>query len=229
LLVHGGPAHLWNPKWSGAINGMMLAAYLAYNGFAVLMPNPRGSSGRGQRFLEMQLGDYGGAEVDDDLTGLDRLVAQGIANPDRLGVMGVSHGGYMTCWLTTKTHRFKAAVASSPVTDWYSQHFGSNIPEFDSMYLKATPTEPGGPYFNLSPTFFAHLSDTPTLLTAGLRDRCTPPGQAIEFHQALLATGVETELVLYPEEGHGVRSLPAQIDYAARVVDFLSRHLLKNT
>jgi dipeptidyl aminopeptidase/acylaminoacyl peptidase len=228
LLVHGGPAHLWNPRWSGAINGMMVAAYLAYSGFAVLMPNPRGSSGRGQGFLELQLGDYGGAEVEDDLTGLDRLVAQGIAHPDRLGVMGVSHGGYMTCWLTTKTHRFKAAVASSPVTDWYSQHFGSNIPEFDSMYLKATPTEPGGPYFNLSPTFFAHLSETPTLLTAGLRDRCTPPGQAIEFHQALLAAGIETELVLYPEEGHGVRSLPAQIDYAARVVDFLSRHLLKD-
>jgi dipeptidyl aminopeptidase/acylaminoacyl peptidase len=226
-MIHGGPAHLSTSRWSGAVNGMMVSAYLAYSGFAVLMPNPRGSSGRGREFLELEVGDYGGAEVDDVLTGLDRLVDQGIAHPDRLGVMGTSHGGYMTCWVTTRTNRFKAAVASSPVTDWYSQHYGSNIPEFDSMYLKATPTEPGGPYFNLSPTFFAHQSKTPTLLTAGLRDRCTPPGQAIEFHQALIAAGTETELVLYPEEGHGVRSLPTQIDFAARTVDFLSRHLLQ--
>jgi len=225
LLVHGGPAHLWLPSWPGKLGSLLLASYLVACGFAILLPNPRGSSGRGQEYLELEIGDYGGGEVDDDLAGLDRLIADQLADPERLAVMGGSHGGYMTCWLTTRTQRFKAAVAISPVTDWYSQHFSSNIPDFDSMYLGADPGPADGPYFQRSPTFFAARSRTPTLLTAGLQDRCTPPGQAVEFHQALAAAGVETELVLYPGEGHGVRSLPAAIDLAARVADFLERHL----
>jgi dipeptidyl aminopeptidase/acylaminoacyl peptidase len=223
LAVHGGPAHCWRPSWPSPDH--LLLALLSANGYAVFLPNPRGSSGKGQEFLAMELGDYGGAEVADLLTGLDHLVAEGLADPDRLGVYGVSHGGYMSCWLTTKTTRFRAAVAGSPVTDWYSQHFSSNIPDFDEMYLKANPKVAGGPYFERSPVFFAHRSKTPTLLAAGMVDRCTPPGQAVEFHQALLAAGVETELVLYPQEGHGVRAIPARIDMAERALAFFDSHL----
>jgi dipeptidyl aminopeptidase/acylaminoacyl peptidase len=223
LVVHGGPAHCWRSSWP--VPNLMLVATLSAHGYAVFMPNPRGSSGRGQEFLAMEIGDYGGAEVDDHLSGLDLLVEQGRADPDRLGVYGVSHGGYMSCWLTTKTTRFKAAVAGSPVTDWYSQHFASNIADFDEMYLKASPLTEGGVYYQRSPVFFAHLSKTPTLLAAGMVDRCTPPGQAVEFHQALLAAGVETELVLYPQEGHGVRATPARIDMAERTLRFFDRHL----
>jgi len=226
LLIHGGPAHLWTASWPGKIGMLMVASYLVSRGFAIFMPNPRGSSGRGRKFLEMELGDYGGTEVDDDLTGLDRLIQDGITDGDRLAVMGASHGGYMTCRLTTKTNRFKAGVAISPYTDFYSQHFGGNVPAFDVQYLQADLNLPGGPYFHRSPLFDAAASSTPTLLTAGARDQCTPPGQAVEFHHALAAAGVETELVIYPEEGHGVRSLPAEVDLAARAADFLERHVL---
>ncbi len=223
LVVHGGPAHCWRASWP--VPHLMLVAALSARGYAVLMPNPRGSSGRGQEFLAMELGDYGGGEVDDHLSGLDLLVEQGLSDPNRLGVYGVSHGGYMSCWLTTRTTRFKAAVAGSPVTDWYSQHFASNIPDFDAMYLQGSPCTEGGVYYQRSPVFFAHRSETPTLLAAGMVDRCTPPGQAVEFHQALLAAGVETELVLYPQEGHGVRSTAARIDMAERTLAFFDSHL----
>lgn len=225
LLIHGGPSHAWTPAWPGKTGMLMVASYLVSRGFAILLPNPRGSSGRGQEYLGLELGDYGGLEVDDNMAGLDLLIADGIADSGRLAVMGASHGGYMTCRLTTKTSRFKAGVAVSPYTDFYSQHYGGNVPEFDVQYLRADPTEPGGPYFERSPLFAAKLSSTPTLLTAGGQDRCTPAGQAVEFHQALLAAGIETELVIYPEEGHGVKSLPAEIDLAARAADFLERHL----
>jgi dipeptidyl aminopeptidase/acylaminoacyl peptidase len=223
LVVHGGPAHCWRSSWP--VPNQMLAAALSARGYALLLPNPRGSSGRGQDFLAMEIGDYGGGEVDDHLSGLDLLVSRGLADPDRLGVYGVSHGGYMSCWLTTQTTRFRAAVAGSPVTDWYSQHFSSNIADFDEMYLQGSPLDEGGAYYQRSPVFFAHRSRTPTLLAAGMVDRCTPPGQAVEFHQALLAAGVETDLVLYPQEGHGVRSIPARIDMADRALAFFDRHL----
>ncbi|MGH7706035.1 MAG: alpha/beta hydrolase family protein, partial [Candidatus Dormibacteria bacterium] len=227
LVVHGGPAWCYRDSWPG-LDGAN-HALLSCCGFQLFFPNPRGSSGRGQDFLARELGDYGGGEVDDLLSGLDHLVKSGAADPDRLGVVGVSHGGYMSCWLTTRTRRFRAAVAVSPVTDWYSQHFGSNIPEFDEMYLRGDPHQPGGPYFERSPVFFAHLSKTPTLLTAGLQDRCTPPGQAEEFHQALLAAGTQSDLVVYPEEGHGVRQLRAKVDLGARMSGHLARHLLKGS
>ncbi len=223
LAVHGGPAWCWRSSWPEP--DALTYAYLSARGFALFMPNPRGSSGRGQDFLAKELGDYGGGEVDDLLTGVDLLIDHGLADPGRLAVYGVSHGGYMSCWLTTRTDRFKAAVAGSPVTDWYSQHFSSNIPEFDQMFLKASPLSSAGAYFERSPVFFAHRSKTPTLLSAGLVDRCTPPGQAVEFHQALLAAGVETELVLYPEEGHGIRATPARVDMLERTTSFLERHL----
>lgn len=221
LAVHGGPAGSWQPGWPG--RNLLHYAYLSARGFALFMPNPRGSSGRGQAFLELELGDYGGAEVDDHLAGLDQLVAEGVVDPSRLGVLGISHGGYMGCWITTRTDRFAAAVAGSPVTDWYSQHYASNIPDFDAMYLGAGGPGPGGPYFERSPVFFADRSRTPTLLTAGLQDRCTPPGQAVEFHEALLAAGVETELAIYPEEGHGFRNTEALADFAARACAWFER------
>ncbi len=224
LVVHGGPVACSRAEWPGLTQRINFALFSAC-GLALFLPNPRGSTGRGQDFVARELGDYGGAEADDLLSGLDHLVAQGSSDPERLAVFGVSHGGYMSCWLTTRSQRFRAAVAGSPVTDWYSQHFGSNIPEFDQMFLRASPREPGGAYFERSPVFFAHRSTTPTLLSAGLQDRCTPPGQAEEFHQALVAAGTPSSLLIYPEEGHGIRRLAAIIDFGTRVTGHLDRYL----
>ncbi|MBA2313320.1 MAG: S9 family peptidase, partial [Actinobacteria bacterium] len=220
--VHGGPVWAWTNRWD---LGGYLAPLLVARGYAVLLPNPRGSAGRGQDFMARLYGDMGGVDADDISSGIDHLVERGIADRDRLGVAGGSYGGFMASWIITRTGRFKASLAISPATDWYSQHFGSNIGYFDRVMLGEEPAAPGGEYLQRSPVIKAGSARTPTLLTAGAKDRCTPPGQAVEFHQALLEQGVETELVVYPEEGHGVGSFPAIIDFCTRAVGFFERHM----
>jgi dipeptidyl aminopeptidase/acylaminoacyl peptidase len=221
--VHGGPVWAYASRWPRAmVHGV------ASRGYAVLMPNPRGSAGRGQEFAGMVVGDMGGDDARDVLAGIDALVERGVADPGRIGVTGGSYGGFMSCWLPTLDDRFAASVAISPVTDWYSQHFNSNIGRWDAEFLAAEPTDAGGPYRDRSPVMFADRVRTPTLLTAGANDRCTPPGQAVEFFRALRWQGVQAELVLYPEEGHGVRKLPTIVDLCARMVAWFERFMPPN-
>jgi dipeptidyl aminopeptidase/acylaminoacyl peptidase len=220
--VHGGPIAASLEKWG--LRGLT-TSLLVSRGYAVFYPNPRGSTGRGQAFAEMVYGDMGGADAQDDLAGIDALIERGVADPSRLGVMGGSYGGFMAAWLVTQTDRFAASVAISPVTDWYSQHLTSNIGHWDRVVLGDDIGNPGGEYFRRSPIAFAHRTKTPTLLTAGSIDRCTPPGQAREFYQALVEAGVETELAIYPGEGHGVRKFPASIDFLTRVLGWFERYM----
>ena len=220
--IHGGPIAATLQKFM--MRGVS-TPLLVSRGYAVFFPNPRGSTGRGQAFAEMVYGDMGGGDAADDLAGIDALIERGIADPDRLGVMGGSYGGFMSAWLVTQTDRLAASVAFSPVTDWYSQHLTSNIGHWDRLILHDDLANPGGQYFLRSPIAFAHKAATPTLLTAGAVDRCTPPGQAREFYQALLEHGVETELAIYPGEGHGVRKMPASIDFLTRLLGWFERHM----
>jgi dipeptidyl aminopeptidase/acylaminoacyl peptidase len=220
--VHGGPVWAYRNLWSLSYAWTPL---LVSQGYAVLNPNPRGSSGRGQEFARHVFGDMGGADTQDFLSGIDALVERGVADPERLAIMGGSYGGYMSSWLVTQDPRFAAAIPMSPVTDWYSQHFTSNIPFFDALFLDGDPERPGDNFHARSPVAHASKVRTPCLNIAGALDRCTPPGQAEEFHRALLEHGVESQLVIYPREGHGVRAFPAQIDLCTRILEFLSTHL----
>ena len=220
--VHGGPVWSFRNLWTLFY---VWTPLLVSRGYAVLNPNPRGSSGRGQEFARHVFGDMGGEDTGDFLSGVDALVERRIADPERLAVMGGSYGGYMSSWLVTQDTRFRAAVPIAPVTDWYSQHFTSNIPFFDALFLDGDPEVPGDRFHARSPVAHASKVRTPCLNVAGALDRCTPPGQAEEFHRALLEHGVESHLVVYPQEGHGVRAYPALIDLCVRVVDFLDRHL----
>ena len=222
VLVHGGPVWSFRSQWTMRYDHTPL---LVSRGYAVLHPNPRGSSGRGQDFARAVVGDMGGADTHDILAGIDILVERGLADPGRIGVMGGSYGGFMSSWIITQDQRFAAAVPMSPTTDWYSQHYGSNIGVFDTLFLGESPNTEGGKHCYRSPVLHAGKARTPTLLIAGARDRCTPPGQAVEFHHALREHGIESELVIYPQEGHGVQALPARIDLATRVVDWFERHM----
>jgi dipeptidyl aminopeptidase/acylaminoacyl peptidase len=219
LDVHGGPVGATTDRWPSVSSWLLLA-----EGYAILAPNPRGSSGRGRAFAEGVVGDMGGADALDDLAGVDALVARGRVDPSRIAVAGGSYGGFMAAWLPTIDGRFRAAVAISPVTDWYSEHFNSSLIDWVGDFLRAIPEEPGGEHHSRSPVMAGARLRTPTLLTAGLRDRATPPGQAIEMYRALRAQGVPAEVAVYPEEGHGVSSLPARIDLMTRVVTWLRRH-----
>lgn len=222
LHVHGGPVWAYRNRWA---LGSILTPLLVSRGYAVLHPNPRGSAGRGQAFAEAVYGEMGGAETGDHLAGLDWLVERGIADPARLGVTGGSHGGFMTTWIITQSDRFAAAVAVSPVTDFLSQHYTSNIGYFDRLFLQDEPANTHGKYYARSPIQHVSLVKTPTLQTTGALDRCTPAGQAVEFHHALLEHGVPASLAVYPHEGHGVRQLPTAIDYCARVVGWFERYM----
>lgn len=220
LQIHGGPVwsyQEWFPRAS--------LSWLVSRGYAVLMPNPRGSTGRGRPFLEAVIGDMGGDDARDDLAGVDALVTRGDADPERIGVTGGSYGGYMSCWLPVVDARFKAAVAMSPVTDYYSQHWNSNIGAWDSWFLGGRPEDGAEQYRERSPVFFADRVTTPTLLTAGTEDRCTPQGQAMEFYRALQARGVPVEVVIYPGEGHGVRKFPAYLDLITRMTAWFERFM----
>lgn len=220
LDVHGGPigAVTDGALWVGD-------ALLLSRGYAILQPNPRGSTGRGRDFAAAVVGDMGGADALDDLAGVDAVVALGLAEADRVGVIGGSYGGFMAAWLPVVDERFKVALSFSPVTDWYSEHFNSSLIDWVGDFIAADPTEPGGEHHARSPVLAGARLRTPTLLTAGLRDRATPPGQAIEMYRALRSRGVPSEVVIYPKEGHGVRDFPAVLDLYARILGWLERFL----
>lgn len=227
MNIHGGPVWHWRPFWLGRRTVPVLM--LLKRGYAVFLPNPRGSSGRGRDFVRHVLGDMGGADTLDYLSGLNHLVEQGIADPKRLGVTGGSYGGFMTAWLITQDPRFAAAVAVAPITNQVTGHLISNIPHFVALFLADHYSNSGGKYFQRSPIVHAHKVKTPTLSICGALDRCTPPEEAVQFHNALIENGVKSMLVTYPEEGHGVRRFPAVIDYAARVVDWFQEHMPATT
>lgn len=224
LNVHGGPVWQWRPIW-WRVNSYLPALMLLKRGYAIFQPNPRGSTGRGQAFARQVKGDMAGADTYDYLSGLDTLVEQGIADPKRLGVTGGSYGGFMTSWLITQDSRFAAAVPASPVTNHVTQHLISNIPQFQSLFMADTYTNLGGKYFERSPILHAYKVNTPTLNICGALDRCTPPEEAMQFHKALLENDIKSVLVTYPEEGHGVRRLPAAIDLIVRVVTWFEENI----
>lgn len=222
MHVHGGPIWAYRNTWSMSYAWVPL---LVSRGYAVLNPNPRGSGGRGQKFAQQVVGDMGGADTYDHLSGIDALVERGVADPSRIGLIGGSYGGFMSSWLVTQDSRFAAAVALAPVTDWYSKFFTSNNGVWAKGFLGADPEQPGSLAHTRSPVLQASKARTPCLNVAGAKDRCTPPGQAREFHQALLAHGVESVLAIYPQEGHGVRAYPAMTDFLTRVVLWFERHM----
>jgi dipeptidyl aminopeptidase/acylaminoacyl peptidase len=132
----------------------------------------------------------------------------------------------MSAWIPVVDQRFAAAVPQSPVTDWYSQHFDSNIAAWDELALRAKIRSPGGPYHERSAVIQADRVRTPMLLIAGLRDRCCPPGQAVEMYRALRECGnVESEVAVYPEEAHGNTNIGAQIDENARIFAWFDRFM----
>jgi dipeptidyl aminopeptidase/acylaminoacyl peptidase len=223
MYVHGGPVWQFRPLWLGRSG--ISALMLIQRGYAVFYPNPRGSAGRGQEFARLVLGDIGGADTYDYLSGLDDLVAKGIVNPKRLGVTGLSYGGFMTSWLITQDSRFAAAVPVGPHNNQVTQHLLSNIPQFLTLFLADTYANVGGKYYERSPLIHAHKTKTPTLNVCGALDRCTPPEEAMQFHQALLENGCISVLLCYPEEGHGIRQFPSVIDFTARVVMWFEAYM----
>ena len=218
VLVHGGPTGRWIDAFEAW--GQLLVA----RGYAVLYPNVRGSTGYGHRFVEMNRGDWGGGDFKDVMAGADWLVAQGIADPGRLGIGGWSYGGYMAAWAVTQTNRFKAAVSGAPVIDMASEFGTENGSAYDEWFY-GTPYEKLDGFIKSSPMTFVKNVRTPTLLLQGEDDTTDPIGQSQQFYRGLKRYGVESDLVLYPREPHGLREEKHLIDRLNRIVAWYDRYL----
>jgi dipeptidyl aminopeptidase/acylaminoacyl peptidase len=202
LNVHGGPAGVFTQNFIGTRGAYPLAAF-ASRGYAILRANPRGSSGYGVDFRRANIKDWGGADYQDLMTGVDRVIQMGVADPERLGVMGWSYGGYMTTWIVTQTHRFKAASAGAPVTNLMSFTGTADIPGFIPDYFGGQPWEALDAYRTHSAMFNVKGVTTPTMIQHGDADERVPISQGYEFYNALKAQGVPVRMLVLPRQPHG--------------------------
>jgi dipeptidyl aminopeptidase/acylaminoacyl peptidase len=228
VAVHGGPHNAWGPAFDPVHPYSQL---LAAQGWVVLMLNPRGSDGYGEKFWTAAHGAWGIADGDDFLAAVDQLVVEGMADPDRLAVTGYSYGGYMTCWLTTRTDRFRAAVPGGVVTDLVSFSGTADVAgTFDRSEFGATAVEDPELLRRLSPLSYVDRVRTPTLILHGAADDRCPVGQAEQWFTALRTLGREVEMVLYPGASHlfVLNGRPSHRgDWNTRVVDWVTRHTLR--
>jgi dipeptidyl aminopeptidase/acylaminoacyl peptidase len=202
LNVHGGPAGVFVQTFVGG-RGVYPLATFASRGYAILRPNPRGSSGYGLDFRRANLKDWGFGDYQDLMTGVDKVIAMGVADPERLGVMGWSYGGFMTSWIVTQTQRFKAASAGAPVTNLMSFNGTADIPAFIPDYFGGQFWEIMDLYQKHSPMFNVKGVSTPTMIQHGEADVRVPISQGYEFYNALKVKGVPTRMLVLPRQPHG--------------------------
>ena len=217
LNIHGGPMGVFQETFIGA-RGLYPVAAFAAEGFAVLRPNPRGSSGYGKEFRLANYDDWGGGDYQDIMSGVDHVISMGVADPERMTVMGWSYGGYMTSWIIGQTARFKTAVAGAAVTNLWSFTGTADIPSFLPDYFSGEPWQQFAAYEKHSPMRYVDKVVTPTLVLHGEADLRVPISQGHELYNALLRRGVETEMVVYPRQPHG----PTEPKF---VLDIMRRHL----
>ncbi len=226
-VVHGGPESHYLNGWMTSYSspGQMAAG----NGYAVFYPNYRGSTGRGIDFAYSSQGDLGGAEFDDVVDGVDHLIAQGIADKDRIGVTGGSYGGYATAWMSTYySDRFAAGVMFVGISNNLSKWGTSDIPE--ELYLvhaRKRIWEDWDGYLKRSPVYYVDRSKTPLLIMHGEQDTRVYPGQSLELYRHLKVRkpDVPVRLVWYPGEGHGNRNATARYDYSVRMMRWFDTYL----
>ncbi len=224
-LVHSGPYDRYADRLM--LHPHAPGQWLAAGGYAVFLPNPRGGAGHGHDFAVAIAGSLGGGEFTDILSGIDELIASGVADPDRLGIGGGSHGGFMTAWAIGQTGRFRAASMGAGISDW-----GMLVATGEGSTREA---ELGGscgwegpgphPHDQVSPISFVSRIRTPVLIWHGEDDTNVPLGQAIYFHRALNWAGAEHEFVVYPREGHGLAERNYQLDLLRRMRAWFDRWL----
>jgi dipeptidyl aminopeptidase/acylaminoacyl peptidase len=221
--IHGGPSWQWEDR--AMLDWHDWAQMLASRGYAVLMPNPRGSTGYGHAFQQMLQDDVGGGESRDLVAGALAMVERGIADQDRLGIAGWSWGGYLTAWTITQTDIFRAAVMGAGLSNMVSDHGQGDIPSANLLYYPGQPYDHIDSYWNSSPIRYVAAVRTPTLILHGDEDARVHPAQGMEFFRALKIRGVPVRFVRYPREKHGFEERAHQIDLMQRIIDWFEQHL----
>lgn len=223
--IHGGPLGAWAPAPS--VEVVLLCA----RGYRVLLPNIRGAATYGRDWIRPQLGDWGGVDAADVHAVVDHAAAIGLADPDRLGVIGLSYGGFVVNWLIATSGRFRAAVSEAGVANQVSSWAGSDSGvEFNRMALLGTPLDPDGVARLWRQSPLAHVADirTPLLLLQGEADQRCPPSDSEQLFVALRVLGRTVDYVLYPEESHVYQAAgrpDRRIDRMTRVLDWFDRFL----
>ena len=224
LVIHGGPTGVFVQSYIASRGVYPVAAYAA-QGWAVLRCNIRGSSGYGRAFRYANYKDWGGQDFKDLMAGVDRVIAMGVADPDRLGVIGWSYGGYMSSWVITQTKRFKAASIGAPVTNLMSFTGTADIPGFIPDYFGAEFWNDLEPYVKHSAMFNVKGVSTPTMIQHGEEDIRVPYAQGQELYNALKRQGVRVKMVAYPRQPHGLREPRLVLDAAKRNVEWFKEYL----
>ena len=227
LNVHGGPAGVFQQTFIGG-RGVYPLATFASRGYAILRANPRGSSGYGTEFRRANMKDWGFGDYQDLMAGVDKVIEMGVADADRLGVMGWSYGGFMTSWIVTQTGRFKAASAGAPVTNLMSFNGTSDIAAFIPDYFGGQFWEIMDLYQKHSPIFNVKNVTTPTMIQQGDADVRVPISQGYEFYNALKVKGVPTRMLVLPRQPHGPNEPKMQIAAMKANLEWFDKYIGAN-
>ncbi|HEY4364624.1 MAG TPA: S9 family peptidase [Bryobacteraceae bacterium] len=200
FLIHGGPQGAWGESWSYRWNAQIFASA----GYLVVMPNPRGSTGYGQKFIDDINGDWGGKAFDDIMAVVDYAAGLKYADPDRMSAAGASYGGYMIDWMLGHTTRFKSFVSHDGVFDLRSEAASTEELWFPSWEFKGFPWDNPDMYARWSPSYFVKDFKTPTLVVQGELDYRVPLDQGLQLFTALQIQKVPSKLLVFPDEGHWV-------------------------
>jgi dipeptidyl aminopeptidase/acylaminoacyl peptidase len=226
LVVHGGPESHYRNGWltSYSSPGQVAAA----RGLAVFHPNYRGSTGRGVEFSKTSQAAATGPEFDDLIDGIDRLIAMGLVDRDKVGITGGSYGGYASAWgATYYSDRFAAAIPFVGISDAISKVGTTDIPyEMYDVHHRKWLWEDWDYFAKASPIYYAQRNRTPTLILHGKDDPRVHPSQSLELYRHLkVLAQAPVRLVLYPGEGHGNRRSAARLDYALRTLRWMEHYL----
>lgn len=225
VLPHGGPEGISMDGWS--TNSLYPTQVLAGQGYAVFMPNYRGSGGRGVAFAKGDHRDLGGREFDDVLDGISALHQRGLADSTRVGISGTSYGGYFSAWAGTKhSDRFRLAMPFAGISNWTSFTGTTDIPvEMAAVHWDLWPYEHPMLMWERSPLAHVGNAKTPMIIGQGMVDERVHPEQMIQLYQALNLKGVPADLVLYPREPHGLLERQHQLDYMRRIVEAFNKYV----
>lgn len=222
VIIHGGPASAVIPRWPGVGYG---GAPFAALGYFVFMPNPRGSYGQGEAFVQANRKDFGYGDLRDTLAGIDAIEKKLPVDDKRLGLTGWSYGGFMSMFAPTQTQRFKAVAAGAGIGNWQSYYGQNLIDQWMLPYFGASVYDDPAVYAKSSAINFIKQAKTPTLAVVGDRDAECPAAQSLEFWHALRAQNVPTSLVIYANEGHRFVDPAHQRDVLQRALQWFDKYL----
>ncbi len=224
LNVHGGPAGVFSQTFTGSASAYMLQ-YFAQQGFAILRPNPRGSTGYGKDFRYANVQDWGYGDYRDLMAGVDHVIDMGVADPSRLLLMGWSYGGYMTSWAVTQTDRFVAASMGAGLPNLISMVTTTDIQDYLAGHMGGEFWDDYESYERHSAMYHIANVVTPTQVIHGAEDLRVPFTQGQEFYRALVRRGIPTEMVVYPRTPHGPREPKFVMDVSERILTWFQKHL----